>query len=110
MNPSLIGEDSIGHRSTLPQQLTVLHLPRVIRPVQQGLALAWPAGQVAGAAVGLDLGEVAADGVPAFDLAVVVEAAAAEVVAAVPLEPAARVLGVDPALLPPDRQRLRGVD
>ena len=71
--------------------------------MEKGLALAGAAGEVAGAAVGGDLAEVAADGFPAFDLAsVFVGNAAAQVVAAVPLEPAAGVvLLVDPAFALP---------
>ena len=41
-------------------------------------------------------------------LAVDVRNAAAEIVAAVPLEPASRIVGMDPALGAPDRQRLAG--
>src|SRR5215813_4820436 len=79
--------------------------------MQQRLALALAAQQVARLAVALNLPHVAADRLPATDLAaVLVRHAAAHVVAAVPLEPAARIVVVDPALAPPLRQRLARVD
>src|SRR5262245_25297550 len=59
----------------------------------------------------LDLPHVAADRLPALDLtAVFVADTAAHVVAAIPLEPAARIVGMDPALLAPDRERLARID
>ena len=78
-------------------------LPRIIRPVEQCLPLPGAAGQIAGAAVSLELGNVPPDGSPSFDLSFVVGAAPSHEVAAVPLEPAARVLMIDPAFRPPDR-------
>ena len=78
----------------------VLDFPAVVGPVQQRLALAAAAEQVARLAVLLHLADVAADRLPALDLAAVLRRhAAAHVIAAVPLEPAARVVLVDPALL-----------
>jgi len=65
------------------------------------------AGEVPAAAVLLHLLHVPLNHLPAFDLTGVVVAAAAHVVAAVPLEPAARVVRVEPAVLPPHGQRLR---
>ena len=50
----------------------------------------------------LDLGDVPAHGAPTFDLAFIVRTATAEVIATVPLKPAARILVIDPALLAPD--------
>src|SRR5262245_38176520 len=62
-------------------------------------------------AVPLDLPDVPAHRLPPLDLPLVfLGQAAAHVVAAVPLKPAARVVGVDPALVAPHRQRLAGVD
>src|SRR5687768_3576677 len=78
--------------------------------MQQRLPLAGPAEEVAAHAVFPDLREVACHRAPAFDLARVVGTAPADVVTAVPLEPAARILVVDPAFLPPFRKRLRRVD
>jgi hypothetical protein len=64
-----------------------------------------------GLAVPLDLPDVSAHRLPSPDLPpVLVGQAAAHVVAAVPLEPTARVVGVNPTLLAPHRQRLAGVD
>src|SRR5262249_9331393 len=69
------------------------------------------AQQVAGLAMLLYLPHMPADRLPALDLAaVLVRQAAAHVVAAVPLEPAARGVGMNPAVLLPDRPRLAGVD
>ena len=79
-------------------------LPAIVRPVQQRLALPRAAGQVARFAVALDLPDVPADRLPALDLPLVfLRHAAAHVVTAIPLEPAARVIRVDPSLLPPHR-------
>ncbi len=79
--------------------------------MQQRLALARAAGEVAALAGPLDLSNVPADRLPALDLpGILVRHAAAHVVAAVPLEPAARIVGVDPALLAPDRERLARID
>src|SRR5689334_14745905 len=79
--------------------------------MQQRLALPLAAGQFAGLAIALYLPHVAADRLPALDLAAIfVGHAAAQVIAAIPLEPAARIVRMDPALLAPDGQRLAGVD
>src|SRR5476649_585640 len=76
--------------------------PAVVGPVQQGLALPRPTGAVARVAVHLDLADVARHRLPTLDLAVVFERQpAAEIVTAIPLEPAARVVLPDPALAPP---------
>src|SRR5688572_7079167 len=77
--------------------------------MQQSLALARAAVEVSVAAMLLELGDVAADGSPAADLALVVRTAATEVVTAVPLKPAARIFVIDPAFLSPSFQRLRGI-
>src|SRR5687768_15013268 len=50
-----------------------------------------------------------ANGAPASDLARIVFAAPAHVVTAVPLEPAARIIGMHPSFAAPLCQRLRGV-
>ena len=85
-------------------------LPRIVGPVEEGLALSGAAGEIAPGAIVFDLGDVAAEGEPAFDLAVVIFAAAAAVIAAIPLEPAAGVLVINPAFLLPDVERLGGID
>src|SRR5262245_58891888 len=86
-------------------------LAAVVGPLQQRLPLPRAAGQVARLTVPLDLPDVPAPCLPSSDLPpVFIEQAAAHVVAAIPLEPAARVVGVDPALVAPHRQRLARVD
>src|SRR5215207_10765808 len=80
--------------------------PGVVGPVEQRLALPRPAGQVTAPAVLLDLRDMPADRPPALNLSRVVRAAPAQEVPAVPLEPAARVFVVDPALRSPDCERL----
>src|SRR5690606_25799120 len=64
----------------------------------------------AGFAVLPDLRDVAPHRLPASDLARIVAHAAAHEIAAVPLEPAAWIVRVNPALAAPFRQRLAGVD
>ena len=78
--------------------------------MKQGLALSPPAAQIAFFAVLDESRDVPRDPAPALNLARVVVAAATRVVAAVPLEPAPRILRVDPSLAPPLRQRLRRVN
>ena len=88
-----------------------LNLPAVIRPVQQRLPLSRPAKQIAWLAVPFDLAHMPAHGFPSLDLPAVLGAQpAAHVIAAIPLEPAARIVGMNPPLVAPDRQRLAGVD
>ena len=77
--------------------------------MEQRLTLLGAAFQITEAAVLLHLGHVPGDRLPTLDLALVVIAAAAAVVAAIPLEPATRVLIMDPALPTPHRERLRSV-
>src|SRR5215207_757334 len=84
--------------------------PAVIGPVQQRLALAAPAQEVAGLAMFADLVDVATHRRPTPDLARVVGHTAAEVIAAVPLKPATGVVRMDPTLLAPNRQRLAPID
>jgi hypothetical protein len=58
-----------------------------------------------------NLRDVASDRLPALDLARIFgRHAAAHVVPAIPLEPAAWIVGVNPALVPPDRQGLASID
>src|SRR5271165_5876151 len=87
-----------------------LDLPAVVGPMQQSLALAAPAIQIAGRAVFSNGGDVARDGAPTANLAFVVSGAPPHVVPAVPLKPTARVVRMDPAFSPPLAQRLRCVD
>jgi hypothetical protein len=79
--------------------------------VQQGLTLTRAAEYVAGLAVFLELTYVTADRFPTSDLAAVfVRHAAAHIVTAMPLQPAARVIFVEPSFALPFRQRLAGID
>src|SRR5688572_12873654 len=87
-----------------------LELPAVVGPVKHGLPLPAPALEIPRLAVALNRSHVARDRPPSPDLARVVRVTATHVVAAVPLEPAARVVRTDPALAAPRGQRLRGVD
>jgi hypothetical protein len=87
-----------------------LDCPAVIGPVQERLALARPAHRIARLAMSSDLRHVALDSLPASDLAgVLVGQPPAHVVAAIPLEPAARIVRMHPALPSPLRQGLAGV-
>src|SRR4051812_33639963 len=90
--------------------IDMLDVPAIVGPVQECLPLAGVAIEVPGLAFVPDLGDMPLHLAPAPDLPLIVQGAPAEVVAAVPLEPTARVVGVDPALLPPLLQRLRRVD
>ena len=82
----------------------------VIRPVQQGLTLARAASSITRLAGAAKLADMAAYCLPAADLSLVLaEHATALVVAAVPLEPAARIVGMYPTLGPPDAERLAGI-
>src|SRR3954466_8241423 len=82
------------------------NLAAVIGPVQQRLALAAAAGEIAALAVRPDLPDVAAERLPALDLPRIVVMAAAGVIAAVPMKPAARIVGMQPALALPFGERL----
>jgi len=55
------------------------------------------------------LRDVAANGAPTTDLTQVIFAAAPAIISAIPLEPPARVVGMNPAFASPFRQRLRCV-
>src|SRR5262245_29439079 len=85
-------------------------LAAVISPVEQSLTLPPVAQKIARLAVALDLSDVPTHGLPALDLpGVLLGQSPPHVVAAVPLEPAARVLRMDPSIPAPNRQRLAGV-
>ena len=81
---------------------TTLQLAAVISPMEQGLALAPATGQVARLAVAYDLPYVTPHGFPALGLAgILFGQSPADLISAIPLEPAAWVVGVDPAFLAP---------
>jgi len=79
--------------------------------MQQSLALTRAAHWIAGIAMSSDLRNVPSYRLPALDLArIFVRHAAAHVIPTIPLEPAAWIVGMNPALAPPDRQGLAGND
>lgn len=77
--------------------------------MEESLTLAGTAIEGTGRTVIFDLGNVSANGTPAFYLPLIVRASTAVIIAAIPLEPPARVFRVDPTFRPPNRQRLRGI-
>src|SRR5215472_15560055 len=101
----------LGRKAPRSIRTVSSNLAAVIGPVQQSLTLTWPARWIARLAVLLYLRDMPPDCLPALDLTgVLLRHAAAHVVAAVPLEPAARIVGVNPAFITPDRQRLASVN
>jgi hypothetical protein len=87
------------------------NLTTIVGPVQQSLALTRAADWVAGLAMPSKLRDVPSDRLPALDLARIFgRHAAAHVVPTIPLEPTAWVVGMKPALVPPDRQGLASTD
>ena len=75
------------------------------------MALPWPTSKIVSFAVPLDLTNVAAHRSPSSNLSpILIRYSATKVVSAIPLEPAAGIVGVDPTLSAPDRQRLAGVN
>jgi len=79
----------------------VSELPGIDRPVEKGLSLPPPAPKVEGMAILFNLGDMAGYSFPAPDLPLVVRAAPPQEISAVPLEPASRVLEIDPSFHPP---------
>jgi hypothetical protein len=77
--------------------------------MQNGLPLSWPAFEIAFFAVLANLSDMPLYRLPSFDLPLVITAASAHIVSAVPLEPSSGVILVYPALLYPVGQRLRGI-
>src|SRR6516165_1204003 len=89
----------------------VTNLAAVVGPVKQSLALPRSTCRVAALAVRLDLCDVPPDGLPSFNLAdILLRDAPPHVITAVPLKPASRIVGIDPAFLAPDRERLAGIN
>src|SRR6185312_6179297 len=88
-----------------------LDLAAIVSPVQQRLPLPPAAHQIARLAVFLYLTDMTPYGFPALYLTrVLLRHPAAQIVAAIPLEPAARVVRVKPALALPFRKRLAGIN
>src|SRR5262245_19739164 len=97
--------------SSLGNMQVTSNLTTIVGPVQQSLALTRAAHWVAGLAMPSNLRDVPSDGLPALDLARIFgRHAAAHVVSAIPLEPAPWIVGMNPALVQPNRQRLAGID
>jgi hypothetical protein len=82
----------------------------VVGPLEQGLSLLRPTADVTLAAMPAYLGYVPSHGLPSSDLPLVIGAAPAHVIPAVPLKPSPRIFVVDPALLDPVSQRLGSAD
>ena len=79
--------------------------------MQERLPLPSVAREITRLARKLKLADVTADCFPAFDLTSVFDGhSSPDVVAAVPLEPAAWIVRVYPSLPAPFRQRLTGID
>jgi hypothetical protein len=79
--------------------------------VKKSLSLAFAAGLVAWLAVKFELSDVSSHCLPPPNLPpVFLRHSAANIISAVPLKPAARIVGVYPSLLAPHRQRLAGID
>jgi hypothetical protein len=92
-------------------RLVTSNLATIVGPVQQSLALTRAAHWIAWLAMPSNLRDVSSDRRPAFDLARIFgRHAAAHVVPTIPLEPAAWVVGMNPALVAPDRQGLASID
>src|SRR6476620_7058849 len=99
--PEVDTQRNAGDRSAFA---AISDLAAVISPVQERLPLPRAAGQVTRLAVPLDLPDMPAYGFPSLDLPPVFgRHAAAHIVAAIPMEPAARIIGVKPSLATPDR-------
>jgi hypothetical protein len=69
--------------------------------MEQRLALAPATRQIASHAMLLELGDVTPNGAPSLDLAQVIGMPPPGIVAAIPLKPAAWIIGMNPSFLPP---------
>ncbi len=69
--------------------------------MQQGLALAATTIEIARLTVFLQLRHVAANGPPTRNLTQIIFTAASAIISAIPLEPAAWIVGVNPTFTPP---------
>ena len=89
----------------------ISNLSTVIGPMQQGLPLAGTAEGIAGLAIHANLRGMPAERLPALDLPLILfRHSAAQVISAIPLEPAARIVLVHPSFIVPLRERLAGID
>lgn len=78
--------------------------------MQKSLPLFGATRQISGGAVLGHLELVTPHRFPSTDLTLIVVGASAQKITAVPLEPSPRIIRMDPALLDPDRKRLRSID
>src|SRR5579864_6235639 len=79
-------------------------LSTIVGPVEQRLSLSRSTQPISWIAMPLNLCDMPTNCFPAPDLAcVLVGHPAAHIIAAIPLKPAARIIGVDPAFLTPHR-------
>ena len=79
--------------------------------MKKSLSLVFAAGLVTGLAVKFDLPDVSSHCLPPPNLSkVFLRRTAAHIVSAVPLKPAARIVGLYPSVLAPDGQCLAGID
>ena len=77
--------------------------------MQERLALFAPAVEIARWTMFFELRDVPLHRFPSFYLAGVIGAAPAQIIAAIPLKPAARVFMINPPFLPPVRQWFGGI-
>jgi hypothetical protein len=71
--------------------------------VQQRLALPATAIEIARFTMFLQLRDVTANGAPTRDLTQIISVAPPAIISAIPLEPTARIVRMDPTLAPPFR-------
>ena len=112
--PGLTGTAGLGHQKIKgryhPYHLTV-ELPTVVGPVKKSLPLTFAARLITRLAMKFDLSDMSSYCLPPPDLSkVLVRHSAAHTISAVPLKPAARIVGVYPSVLAPYRQRLARID
>ncbi|MDT7814130.1 MAG: hypothetical protein QOJ42_4046, partial [Acidobacteriaceae bacterium] len=89
----------------------MLECATVIRPVQQCLPLTRAAKWISWLTIPFDLIKMATKCFPALYLApVLIHDSAAEVIPAIPLEPSARVVRINPAFRAPFREGPAGID
>src|ERR1700722_2980874 len=112
----------LPRRQPRPGDITTTNRPRislrsaselaaVIGPMQQRLPLTLPAHYISRLAIHLQLAHVPSYRLPALYLpCVLVRQAPAQIIPAIPLEPAARIMRIYPALLAPDGERLAGIN
>jgi hypothetical protein len=83
----------------------------IICPLQKGLPLPRATPDIAGFAIGANLGFVAPECAPSFDLGTInVRQAPAQIVSAIPLKPAAGIRFDNPTFVPPYAQGLTALD